>query len=73
VLNLCRVYWFLQKNAIASKDEAGEWAVSTLPDEYRPVIVQALREYRGGQGRYDPAALHRFVEYVDTQVRTLLS
>jgi predicted nucleotidyltransferase len=73
VLNLCRVYWFLQKNAIASKDEAGEWALSTLPDEYRQVVSQALREYRGGEGHYDPAALQRFVDYIDAQVRTLLS
>ncbi len=73
VLNLCRVYWFLQKNAIASKDEAGAWAVSTLPEEYRPVVFQALREYRGGQGRYDANELQRFADYIDAEVRALLS
>ncbi len=72
VLNLCRVYWFLQKNAIASKDEAGAWAVSTLPEAYRSVVVQALREYRGGQGRYNAEELQRFADYIDAEVRTLL-
>lgn len=73
VLNLCRVYWFLQKNAIASKDEAGVWAMSTLPEEHRSVVSQALREYRGGEGRYDAEALQRFAYYIDTEVRALLS
>jgi predicted nucleotidyltransferase len=74
VLNLCRVYWFLLKNAISSKDEAGEWAQLYLPEVYRPVVSKALRGYRGnGEVRLAAEELRSFAAYIDEQVRDLLS
>lgn len=47
ILNLCRVLWYVQERKIASKDEAGAWAVEqpTLGDH--PAIRQAIAYYRG--------------------------
>ncbi len=74
VLNLCRVYWFLLKSAISSKDEAGAWALSYLPEEQRGVVQQALRAYRDEKSpNFTPAALHRFTAYMDEQVRQTLA
>jgi predicted nucleotidyltransferase len=74
VLNMCRVYWFLSRGAISSKDEAGEWAQSYLPEEHRSVVSKALRTYRGnGDVRFDRDSLEAFAAYVDEQVRALLS
>lgn len=73
VLNFCRVYWFLAKSAIASKDEAGEWAQTYLPEEYRPIVAKALRAYRGnGEANFAPDMLREFALYVDSEIRNLL-
>jgi streptomycin 3"-adenylyltransferase len=76
ILNQCRVYWFLLKSAISSKDEAGEWAGSYLPEEYRGIVARALRIYRGqgsgAQGQFTDESLMAFNRYLDSQVRELL-
>lgn len=73
VLNLCRVYWYLLKSAIASKDEAGVWAASYLPEEYRAVVSLALRVYRGGrEAEFEKGTLRQFAAYIDHEVRNLL-
>jgi streptomycin 3"-adenylyltransferase len=47
VLNCCRVHWYLCEGQICSKDEAGSWALGTLPSVFQPLIRQALARYRG--------------------------
>jgi len=45
ILNFCRVLGYLKEGRILSKKSGGEWAVSTLPACYHPVIRTALRFY----------------------------
>ena len=74
VLNLCRVYWYLLEERICSKDEAGTWAISFLPEKFQEVVAQALEIYRGNrvEEKFDDEALKRFSQHVDKQVKALL-
>lgn len=45
VLNLCRVFAFIDDGIITSKSEGGEWGLKNLPQKYRPIIQQALNKY----------------------------
>ncbi len=75
VLNACRVLMVRESPQVVSKDEGGEWALKTLPEEHKPVIEQALRCYRSaravapedrgtdGHG-WDVKALESFTKYV---------
>jgi streptomycin 3"-adenylyltransferase len=75
VLNACRVLMVRESGAVVSKDEGGEWALTTLPEEHRGIVQQALRCYRsarpvapqerGTDGHpWDQEALEAFREYV---------
>ena len=44
-LNLARVLAYKKDGVILSKKEAGEWALENLPEEYHPLIEDALKEY----------------------------
>ena len=48
ILNLARVYAFLEEKLILSKKEGGEWALLNLPAKYHPLIQNALKEYTEG-------------------------
>jgi hypothetical protein len=43
VLTICRILYTLQYGAIASKLDAGAWALSVLPQEWHALIAEALR------------------------------
>ncbi|MCL2420600.1 MAG: DUF4111 domain-containing protein [Defluviitaleaceae bacterium] len=45
VLNLCRVYAFIQDNLVLSKKDGGQWGLDHLPEQYRDVITEALDCY----------------------------
>lgn len=57
---------YLLDGRILSKDEAGEWAVRTLPEEFRGMVRGALEIYRGNDGRgdLDDATQENFIEYM---------
>jgi predicted nucleotidyltransferase len=42
VLNACRACAYLQNDAILSKDAGGLWGLAHLPEQYHPLIGQAL-------------------------------
>ena len=46
ILNACRTCAYLQDGAILSKDAGGIWGLSHLPEQYHPLIHQALALYR---------------------------
>ncbi len=73
ILNSCRVYWYLLEGQISSKDEAGVWALGYLPEEFRGVVAQALKIYRGEsrEEKFDDKELKIFSRYMDGQVRAL--
>ena len=70
ILNLARVLAYRREKAVLSKLEGGEWGIRNLPEEYRPLVRTALREYRDGEEvRYDPAAAKHYAAYMLEQIR----
>ncbi|TMV46254.1 DUF4111 domain-containing protein [Paenibacillus mesophilus] len=76
VLNICRVLQLTSEDGenVYSKDEGGEWGLSHLPEQFHPIIRQALDMYRSsepvseeqrrrGGKEWDEAALHAFRDY----------
>ena len=47
ILNTCRILAYLQDGLILSKDEGGIWGLDNLPQEYQPLIAQALASIDG--------------------------
>ncbi len=47
VLNACRACAYLHDGTILSKDAGGVWGLAHLPEQYHPLIQQALALYRG--------------------------
>ncbi len=72
ILNLARVLAYLKEKKVLSKLEGGEWALGSLPEEYRPLIRSALREYREGtDGQYDPETAKRYAACMLEEIRNL--
>ncbi|MCR2822187.1 aminoglycoside adenylyltransferase domain-containing protein [Lederbergia panacisoli] len=48
ILNICRVFQLVSENnqTVHSKDEGGEWGLLHLPQEFQPLILEALNVYR---------------------------
>ncbi len=69
VLTVCRILYSLEKDDVVSKERAARWALRSLPEEWHPVIRQALRF---DDTRRSPAiALHpikQFIEFAGTQL-----
>lgn len=64
-LNLARVLAYQEEGLILSKKEGGEWALDHLPEEYRPLISDALREYcEAAESVYDEELAKRYAGYV---------
>ena len=64
-LNLARVLAYQEEGLVLSKKEGGEWAIKTLPPEYRPLITDAMREYtESAEVDYDDALAKQYAEYV---------
>jgi len=51
VLNMCRILYTLEHRAIISKEGAGEWALTALPEQWHPLIREALR-LRAGENKH---------------------
>lgn len=49
VLNACRTSAYLHEGMILSKDAGGIWGLAHLPEQYHPLLQQALAFYRGEQ------------------------
>ena len=64
-LNLARVLAYKEEGLVLSKKEGGEWALRRMPEGYRPLIEDALREYsESANVVYDKALAKRYAEYV---------
>lgn len=63
-LNLARVLAYKEEGLVLSKKEGGEWALENLPEEYRPLIMDAMREYsESADIVYDDDLAKRYAEY----------
>lgn len=61
ILNLCRVYAYMQEGMVLSKADGGEWGLRNLPLEYAPVIQAAAESYQHETPfSADSAQLQRF-------------
>lgn len=49
ILNACRVHAFLAQGRVFSKAEGGVYGLDALPEQFHPLIRQALEIYRGEQ------------------------
>lgn len=70
ILNTCRVYAFVRAGLICSKQEGGDWALNSVPEDVRPAIALALETYATGQQHtaFDSAGTARFVAYMHKQL-----
>ncbi|HET6453527.1 MAG TPA: aminoglycoside adenylyltransferase domain-containing protein [Armatimonadota bacterium] len=75
VLMLCRIAYAHANHSLCSKRRAGEWALETFEERWRPVISAALTQY--AEGVTGPAAtsavLQEFEEYCAGYIRGLQS
>ncbi len=71
-LNLCRLVYSVETgNVVVSKVTSAEWALSRLPEEWRPLVRDALALYRGDRCTADLAnRLRNFYGYVGDQYFT---
>ena len=69
-LNLARVLAYKEEGLVLSKKEGGEWAIDRLPEEYRPLIRDALRDYsENANVVYDRALARRYAEYAIGRIK----
>ena len=66
VLNACRASAYLSDGTILSKDAGGVWGLDHIPEQYHPLIHQALALYRGERMErpVGHAALNDFAAYM---------
>ena len=71
ILNLARVLAYKEDGLVLSKKEGGEWALKTLPTEYRPLITDAMREYsESAEVIYDHTLAKRYAAYVIKRIQS---
>lgn len=80
ILNICRSLQLLRENShlCLNKDEGGLWGLAHLPDEYHPLIRQALEQYHSTDDPsdetpscWDKQALLRFYDYAKQEYQRL--
>ena len=69
-LNLARVLAFAKDGLVLSKKEGGEWGLKNIPEEYHPLIEDALSEYRSSTiPQYDKELSVKYAEYMLESIR----
>ena len=64
-LNLARALAFREEGLILSKKEGGEWALTRIPEEFRPLISAALADYtESAETVYDTDLAVRYAGYM---------
>ena len=64
-LNLARVLAYCTEGKILSKQEGGEWALTNLPEKFRPLLRTALADYTGSvKGAYDREQAEEYAAYM---------
>ncbi len=67
ILNLCRTLACVWEGKILSKAGGGEWGIQNLPEEHRPVILSAQKNYAHG----DPMTAAGAREFRDYALKEL--
>jgi streptomycin 3"-adenylyltransferase len=56
---------YKREKLVLSKKEGGKWSLDNLPEEYHPLINEALKEYaEGTKGNYDTECARKYAEYM---------
>ena len=66
VLNSDPIFWaYIREKTVLSKKEGGAWGLVNLPEEYHPLLRDALREYEEGENAaYDPETARQYAAYM---------
>lgn len=66
ILNLLRVYLYLNDCTITSKQQAGEWAAKNLPANFTTTAYKALTAYQSNEAalNFSPTELRSFKHYI---------
>lgn len=72
VLNFCRVLAFISDGIITSKKTGAEWAMKNTPTKFKPIIQQALSEYKetNSSEMIKCDSLKDFATYANQKIRT---
>jgi predicted nucleotidyltransferase len=74
VLTFCRLLQTIEEGRVASKGEAGRWALSSLDEEWADLVQRALDDRPNPWGRvYEPAApdvIERTLQFADYALTT---
>lgn len=69
VLNLIRVYWYIEEGVISSKLEAGEYGLTSFPQEYKETIRKVIENYQGNRVReFHKEELMSIRDYIQSEV-----
>ena len=69
-LNLTRVLAYKEEGLVLSKKEGGEWAITNLPNEYHPLIMDAMRDYiESADVTYDKALAKKYAKYMIKRIK----
>ena len=63
MLNMMRVYWYIKVGVITSKQEAGQWAVNSMPK----MIAETVQKVMEGK-KPEKQELIEFREYIDSKI-----
>lgn len=73
-LNLIRVYWYLKEGFISSKEEAGNWGISSLPKEMLHTLQKVMDNYcEQDTHSFEVNELLIIRNYIEDNVKELLS
>lgn len=68
-LNLCRVLAYQREHLILSKADGGIWGLAHVPQQYRPLVKQALDDYQDQPGsRYLMTQTQPFAQWALAQL-----
>ncbi|WP_405103856.1 aminoglycoside adenylyltransferase domain-containing protein [Oceanobacillus sp. FSL H7-0719] len=73
-LNMMRVFWYLKQGVISSKQEAGNWALETLPNELRAAMDKVVDSYsnESDNNMFEKDELLLLKNYISDHVQKLL-
>lgn len=74
VLNLVRVYLFAKDGVVSSKKEAGEWALSKLPERFEPTVQKVIENYTNSTSgvEFTTQELFTLKDYIEEQTSKFL-
>lgn len=69
-LNLARVLAYKEEGLVLSKKEGAEWAIDKLPNEYHPLIRDALDDYtESADVVYDKKLAKHYAKYMIRRIK----